>query len=273
MRRTARVLASAALAGAALGAAATAVSADPAAEVSPSTVAPGGNVTVTVTCPAAPGPVPATIEATSEAFDEGTIRLQRSPGGADDRLPGKGGRPPEGGGHLPGQGERPPEGGGRLPGQGERPGGDGGRVPGAGERPGGGVVYRGSGRISAAGEFEGRGPDAVTRDSAWTVDGTCPGGAGGPGGPGRPGHGDAAGRAWSATFSVERGGEWGGGRPCPEPRGEPCGVPPVQQGVHAGEGGTFTDSVPALVAGGVLIAGALGAAAHRLRHRGNAADG
>jgi hypothetical protein len=35
--------------------------------------------------------------------------------------------------------------------------------------------------------------------------------------------------------------------------------------VRAGAGGTFGDSVPALVAGGVLIAGAAGAAAHRLR--------
>ncbi|SCE41647.1 hypothetical protein GA0115242_136228, partial [Streptomyces sp. SolWspMP-5a-2] len=38
-------------------------------------------------------------------------------------------------------------------------------------------------------------------------------------------------------------------------------------GVQAGAGGTFTDSVPALVAGGVLIAGAFAAAAHRLHRR------
>jgi hypothetical protein len=48
----------------------------------------------------------------------------------------------------------------------------------------------------------------------------------------------------------------------------PCGDAPVQHGVRAGQGGTFTDSVPALAAGGLLIAGALGAAAHRLRRRG-----
>jgi hypothetical protein len=41
----------------------------------------------------------------------------------------------------------------------------------------------------------------------------------------------------------------------------------VQRGVRAGGGGTFTDSVPALVIGGVLIAGACGAAVHRLRNR------
>jgi hypothetical protein len=120
------------------------------------------------------------------------------------------------------------------------------RVPGNDDRAAG-AAYRGTARIST---------DGVERDSAWTVDGTCPAP---PGGQGRP---------WSATFSIERGG--GGGQPpCQEPRGESCsGVPAViQRGVQAGEGGTFTDSVPALVAGGVLIAGAFGGAVYRLRRR------
>jgi hypothetical protein len=46
--------------------------------------------------------------------------------------------------------------------------------------------------------------------------------------------------------------------------------PTVQRGVQAGEGGVFTDSVPALIVGSVLIAGAVGAAGyrlHRLRRR------
>ena len=48
----------------------------------------------------------------------------------------------------------------------------------------------------------------------------------------------------------------------------------MPQGVHAGAGGAFTDSVPALAAGGLLIAGAFGAAAHRLyRDRTTRADG
>jgi hypothetical protein len=47
----------------------------------------------------------------------------------------------------------------------------------------------------------------------------------------------------------------------------------VQRGVHAGAGGSFTDSVPALVAGGLLIAGALGAAGHRLYRDRTAAEG
>ncbi|MFI8089589.1 hypothetical protein ACIF9R_14910 [Streptomyces sp. NPDC086080] len=47
-------------------------------------------------------------------------------------------------------------------------------------------------------------------------------------------------------------------------RSNPCPSAPAHQGVHAGGGGAFTDSVPALAAGGLLIAGAVGAAAHRL---------
>ncbi|OSC50521.1 hypothetical protein B5181_40170, partial [Streptomyces sp. 4F] len=83
--------------------------------------------------------------------------------------------------------------------------------------------------------------------------------------------------------SSSRGTSCATGPACPEPaapHGETsaqrrnCGGTTVEHGVHAGAGGTFTDSVPALVAGGVLIAGACGAAAHRLlrlRLRGDAA--
>ncbi|MGW0815683.1 hypothetical protein ACWD00_20865 [Streptomyces viridiviolaceus] len=53
---------------------------------------------------------------------------------------------------------------------------------------------------------------------------------------------------------------------------ESCRDAAVPGGVHAGAGGAFTDSVPALVAGGLLIMGALGAAVHRLRGRGGAED-
>jgi hypothetical protein len=65
--------------------------------------------------------------------------------------------------------------------------------------------------------------------------------------------------------------------PGPEPsesKATPCADAPVPQGVHAGEGGAFTDSVPALAAGGLLIAGAFGAAVHRVyRDRTAHADG
>ncbi|WP_405865100.1 hypothetical protein OG407_40440 [Streptomyces sp. NBC_01515] len=191
MRRTALALSVVAI----VGAAGPALAADPGAEVSPSTVRAGGNVTVSVTCEAIGGTVAETIDATSQGFDDGTVQLQRVPGN-DDRAAG--------------------------------------------------AAYRGTARIS---DGEGGG-----QDSAWTVDGTCPAP---PGGQGRP---------WSATFSIERG---GGPPPCQEPRGDACGDVPaaIQRGVQAGEGGTFTDSVPALVAGGVLIAGALGGAVYRLRRR------
>ncbi len=74
--------------------------------------------------------------------------------------------------------------------------------------------------------------------------------------------------------------------PCPEPtapRGatcptkppcpEPTGCAPAEHGVRAGTGGTFSDPAPALVAGGLLIAGACGAAVHRLRLRLRGEDG
>ncbi|MGW0586135.1 hypothetical protein ACWD25_62175, partial [Streptomyces sp. NPDC002920] len=127
---------------------------------------------------------------------------------------------------------------------------------------------------------------AVGPAGGWTGDGTCPAAPG------------ARGRAWSAAFDITPGGSSGGGsgsstqpcasaqgaacedtaRPCAEPwqdHGSPCTpshapVPtpaPVEHGVRAGSGGSFSDSVPALVAGGLLIAGALGAAGHRLWRR------
>ncbi|WP_406441242.1 hypothetical protein OHB14_19905 [Streptomyces sp. NBC_01613] len=235
MRRTARVLSVAALASATLGFAASAAYADPAAEVSPSTVSPGGSVTVSVSCESTGGQAPATIDATSEAFDEGIVQLQQVPGS---------------------------------------------------EEEGSGTAYRGTARISPADDVEADGPDAAGQDSGgWTVDGTCPAAPGGKG------------KAWSAKFQANHGGGGGGdglgsglgsgvgsgvgnglgsgvggggeSRPCAEPDADSCGSAPVQHGVQAGEGGTFTDSVPALVIGGILIAGAMGAAGYRLWLRGS----
>ncbi|MFJ4624104.1 hypothetical protein [Streptomyces sp. NPDC088812] len=60
---------------------------------------------------------------------------------------------------------------------------------------------------------------------------------------------------------------------CPRGHDDPsCGPPSVQHGVRAGAGGAFGVSVPALAAGGLLIAGALGAAGHRLCRRGPRED-
>jgi hypothetical protein len=63
MRRSARVLSAAALTGAALGAGAVSAVADPAADITPRSVAPGGTVTVSVSCDAVGGALPAFIDA------------------------------------------------------------------------------------------------------------------------------------------------------------------------------------------------------------------
>lgn len=228
MRRTRHALCVAVLAGPALVGFAPVVSAEPAAEVSPATVEPGGTLTISVSCEPTGGPPPDSIDATSQAFDEGTVPLRKVTGN-DDKVSGP--------------------------------------------------AYRGTARIAPAENFEGD-PDALGEDSAWTVDGTCPAAPGGEG------------KEWSATFTVAHGGghhkpsheptHEPAHRPCPDepldgPRDEPldeprhhptdCGGAVVQRGVRAGDGGAFSDSVPALVAGGVLIAGAFGAAVHRLRNR------
>ncbi|MFI6370322.1 hypothetical protein [Streptomyces sp. NPDC050546] len=217
MRRSLHALSVAVLAGSALAGFAPAVFAEPAAEVSPATVEPGGTLTVSVSCDPTGGPPPDTIDATSQAFDDGTVPLRRVTGN-DDKVSGP--------------------------------------------------AYRGTARIASAENFEGD-PDALGEDSAWTVDGTCPAAPGGQG------------KEWSATFTVAHG---GGGhhkpshrpthrpthKPCPESHhahDTECGGAVIQRGVRAGDGGAFSDSVPALVAGGLLIAGAFGAAAHRLRDR------
>ncbi|WAU86508.1 hypothetical protein O1Q96_32850 [Streptomyces sp. Qhu-G9] len=206
MRRTARVLSATALTALSLGTAAAAAAANPAAEVSPRTVAPGGTVTVSVSCEPTGGPPPETIDATSQAFEHGTVQLHEAQGGAD------GG--PEGG----------PEGKGG---------------------PAGGPAYSGTARIAPAANFEDGGPESAGKTSEWSAEGVCPAAPGGEG------------KQWSASFTVSRESSRGTG---------------MQHGVHAGEGGAFTDSTIALVTGGVLIAGAFGAAVHKLRHRESSAD-
>ncbi|MCT9006637.1 hypothetical protein [Streptomyces rhizosphaerihabitans] len=109
------------------------------------------------------------------------------------------------------------------------------------------------------------GPDAGGADGPWNVDGVCPAPPGG--------HG----KQWTASYSVARGGtathgpDSGTGSDTGAGMGTGTGAgerpPTVQRGVQAGEGGVFTDSVPALVVGSVLVAGAVGAAAYRLRRR------
>ncbi|GGU32199.1 hypothetical protein [Streptomyces daghestanicus] len=203
----------------------------PTAEVSPAAVRPGAHVTVSVTCPATGRPAPAALDANSPAFEKRTVALARVPGHRAD------------------------------------------------------PAYRGTARITPAGHT-GEHTAPAGPGSARTVEGTCPAPHGGKG------------RPWKATFTVTahdgaapcrepvRPGEHcATAPPCPEPvrPGKPCAsrppcpepVPeggscedaPAPHGVRAGTGGAFTDSVPALVAGGVLVAGAFAAAAHRLRPR------
>ncbi|CAM5356270.1 hypothetical protein [Streptomyces canus] len=228
MRRTARLRALSVVLpalGVTLGVAPPSAFAEPAAEVSPSSVQPGGSVTVSVSCDPGTGTPPATVDATSEAFETQTVRLQLVPGN-DDKVSGP--------------------------------------------------AYSGTARISADQELQ-EGAGGVGPDSAWTVDGTCPTADRAPG------------QAWSATFTVTRGPATGGShRPCPEPRTESrtepqteprteprtesCDPAVIQSPVHAGQGGSFTDSVPALAAGALLIAGAAAGAFYRLRRKSPAAD-
>ncbi|SDJ53426.1 hypothetical protein [Streptomyces indicus] len=76
--RIAPVFAAAALAAAGVAGAAPAHAADTAAEVSPRTVAPGGMVTISVSCPYADrGWYPDSITANSQAFAGGSVRLHK----------------------------------------------------------------------------------------------------------------------------------------------------------------------------------------------------
>ncbi|WP_432192149.1 hypothetical protein [Streptomyces sp. bgisy027] len=345
MRRTARALSVAALTGVALGAPAAAASADPAAEVSPGTVAPGGSVTVSVTCDALDGSAPTTLQATSQAFEEGTVELKRV-SGTDGKAAGpayRGGArvPPaesfEGDPDAAGaesdwtvDGTCPAAGGGEGKewsatftvaresgggsesgvtdsgvsglsvsdsggGKGSDAGGkgrlDGAKGEGSGGRQGGSGVggtdggghtckdpesdWTGAGRAepyaaeSEAGKAE-PGWDGADTGGTGGLDGTDAGGLGGDGlgtggtDTGGTGAGESDAEGTDASGIAP---EWDTGTGKKEPGAEDCGGATDQHGVRAGTGGTFTDSVPALVAGGVLIAGAFGGAAYRLRRR------
>ncbi|MFA3872736.1 hypothetical protein ABS735_03400 [Streptomyces sp. MMCC 100] len=258
-----------------------------AAQVSPADAAPGDTVTVSVSCgPTGGAAAPASLDATSAAFEEGTVALRKV---ADDGGTASG-PAYRGTAHIAATEDVAPE-----------RGAEGAEDAAA---PGDAADAEGPADTEDSAETEGW---ADTEESAaaiddWTVDGACPDASGGEGGD-----------PWSATMSVpeENGAGAGAGagaaqpacresaapragtsthgtpcaptKPaCPEPtapRGEPatqgtsCGGAKAEHGVQAGTGGTFGDSVPALVAGGLLIAGACGAAAHRLRLRLRGEDG
>ncbi|MEU7722575.1 hypothetical protein [Streptomyces tibetensis] len=289
MRRSLFALSVSVLAGSALVGFAPPESSEPAAEVSPATVRPGGTLTVSVSCDPTDGPPPDSIDATSQAFDEGTVPL-RLVTGNDDEVSGPAYRgtalispaSSEDDADVEAENfEGGPDAEAEDPAWSEAEGEDPATTDAEGENP---KWSEAEADDPATTDAEGENPartdvegedsawsDAEGEDSAWTVDGTCPAA---PGGEGTP---------WSATFTVTDGsaphkpshrpGRPPTREPCPPPppHGEPqpieCGSAALQRGVRAGDGGAFTDSVPALVAGGVLIAGAFGAAVHRLRNR------
>lgn len=266
MRPTARVLSVAALAGAVLTGVAPAASADPAAEISPATAAPGGSVTVTVTCDPLGAPAPRTIDAASDAFEEGTVELTLEPGG--DELTGPAYR---------GTARIAPAADLDVP----------------ADAVGTDSAWTVDGTCPAPPGGQG-GPWSATYDVPRAGGGDTGGGAGGGAGPSAPSCAPA--HPTACATPPPQPCASGHPAPCPtRPAPQPCptsrdtashGTVPhgtashnpashgaacpgaaVQHGVRAGTGGTFTDSVPALVAGALLIVGALGAAVHRLRRR------
>ncbi|MGW2517435.1 hypothetical protein ACWC09_10505 [Streptomyces sp. NPDC001617] len=293
MRRTARVLSAVALAGAALGVTGTAAFADPAAEVSPSTVSPGSSVTVSVSCGAVGGQAPATIDATSQAFDQDTVELQRVPGN-DDQASGPAYRGTariaqaadlEAGGPNAGtpgsawtvDGTCPAAPGAQGSAwsttlQVDRGTGAAGTGP-ASDRPcDESTAECGSQPCDESATECGSQPCAEPRTdcSAQPCDESATGCSSQPCAEPRT---DCASRPCADSRTDCGNQPCADARtdcrtqPCDQSRTDACGAAVIQRGVQAGEGGAFTDSVPALVAGGILIAGALGAAVHRLRHR------
>ncbi|MDT0613144.1 hypothetical protein [Streptomyces lancefieldiae] len=308
MRRTARALSVAVLASAALGVLAEPGSADsgvpaPVGAGEPAAgAAPADAATVARACAPAHAAAPSTQgdDATTprtppaEGFGEDPEAVDPegawSPDGTGGTWTPDGTGGDEGVGRTDGTGGT--EGVGRTDGTDGTGGDDGaGRTDGTEGTGGDDGVGRtdgtgGTGGTGGAGRTDGTGGTGGTgrAEGAGGTDGTegpCPSSAAGDGG-----------EAWGATKTVPGEGGDVAAPPCPEPgpRGEACGgnepecAEPTAQGkscggaiaehgVRAGVGGSFSDSVPALVAGGVLIAGACGAAAHRLRLRLRGEDG
>lgn len=328
MRRTARLLSVVALAGAGLAHGAPAALADPVAQVSPGSPAPGSSVTVSVTCTVPAGSPPGTIDATSPAFDQGTVELTR----VTTADAGSSGTTYRGTARITAVQET--------------------------KDPQGTASAGGSGTVGTLGATG----SASAADSASTVGGTCPAAAGEQGeawnakftvdraadsgtcvaqdgtsacassgvsvtagavpgqdsgvtvtasavpsqdsgsakdaGTGTGVSGGATAGADAGATVGDSGGDTGkqntvdgvkesegsgtdtdtdsdtdedGGRSCADPRadGRPgtCDGAGAKHGVEAGQGGSLTGSLPALVAGGLFVAGAFGAAAHRLWRR------
>jgi hypothetical protein len=269
MRRTARGLTVAALAGLVV-CTAPAVSAAPAASAVQGPVRTAGTpVTSSVPCSAATGGAVPDLLATPDTL-AGT-RIKAGVPVADARA-----SDPDctGGTGMP---ERPPGPSLGVPGEGAGRRGDTGAATGRD-----GTADRGEAGLPDTGIPEPRIPDPQrtgTRDTGTpyrdpydtgTQDGTgglTPDGHGthAPG-TGRPEDGRQDGTQDGRLEGTQEGSTHDG-RACDEPYDAACDTADVPRGANAGTGGAFNDSVPALVVGSLLIAGAFGAAAHRLWRR------
>jgi hypothetical protein len=255
-RRAPRVLTAVALAGAALGLAAPGVSAaaDPSARVEPREAAPGGTVTVSVSCDAAGGTPPASIEATSRGFEEGRVMLHRvdATGTAALTYSGTAQVPADDAPDaVPEPGEWSVD--GACP---AAPGGAQEQWSTSFGLDGGAAEGADVGDPSAEGADAGDpGVDApLAQEPPVAVPGTGSGAGTGS----SAGAGDTGARPRPSASAPSH-------RPAaPATEAPSTGA---QHGVEAGRGGAFTDSVPAMAAGALLMAGAFGAAVHRLRRR------
>jgi hypothetical protein len=269
-RRAPRVLTAVALTGAALGLTAPGASAaaDPSARVEPREAAPGGTVTVSVSCDAPGGTPPASIEATSRGFEDGRVMLRRvdATGTAltytgtarvpADDAPGalpEPGAAPDDQAVLPDAPDGLDDPAGPSGGTGEW------SVDGACPAAPGGAEEQWSTSFGLAGGEVGTdegadiGPD-LAQDPPVAVPGT---GTGDAGARPRPSASAPAPSRRPSTPATE-----------PSSAGTQHGAEHgAEHGVEAGRGGAFTDSPPAMAAGALLMAGAFGAAVHRLRRR------
>ncbi|MFJ4001980.1 hypothetical protein ACIPWL_00705 [Streptomyces sp. NPDC090023] len=122
---------------------------------------------------------------------------------------------------------------------------------GTGTRPAPGAPY-----LSDAADPGGKAPTAP----AWSGAEGCAGGSAGKTGQGGDDLARQGGDDPAREDGDEGGEDWDSGPAKDAP-------PTVEHGVQAGAGGTYTDSVPALAAGGALIAAAAAGAGYRLLGR------
>ncbi|MFI1761302.1 hypothetical protein ACH41H_04440 [Streptomyces sp. NPDC020800] len=286
MRRTARALSVAVLAGAGLFIAGPSALAAPMAAGGPGTGPPGVPAAASVPCDAPAGPVPDTLDPVSGGFDEGVTPCKDGGGGGngDDGTPCRAGETCR-------EGAAPQEETGQYDGTAPREGtaSHDATVPneGTGSHEES-VPHEGTSSHGATAPHDGTAShdESVPHDGTSSHeataphDGTSSDGATAPHDGTSSHDGTAACRDGDACTGGDRecgdsgGASCAGGHTCGEPgKDADCAPATVEHGADAGRGGTFNDSVPALVAGGMLIAAACGGALYRLLGRRRPADG